>query len=347
MRKKVIVKNKGIGDGEPTFIIAEIASAHEGSINLMKKLIEAAIKSKADAVKFQLFDADELLVKQHPKYKSLKEIEFNEKEWEEIFEYVKSFEIVVLSDVFDIRSVNIADKYVSGFKVHSTNVCDPSLLLYVAKKKKPTLISTGGSTLNEIKKAIEIFKENKNDDIILMHGYQAFPTKIEKNNLNLIKSWRQYFNYPVGLADHIDAESEMAIIIPLIAVALGANVIEKHITLDRSRKGRDYYSALNPKEFEKMVEMIRLTEKSLGSDEFELSEEEKKYRELMKKYIVAKTRIAKGSKITENQIAFKRTLTPGLLPTEKSKIIGKIAKKDIEKDENITIEKVKSNKIES
>lgn len=338
--KPIIIGNKRTGESEPIFIIAEIASAHEGSLKNAKKLLKTAVNAGADAVKFQVFKADKLLTKNHPKYDSFKKIEFNEKEWKKIFQYGEKFNVALLADVFDTESVDLADKYVSAYKIHSTNVSDPYLLLHAAKKRKPILLSTAGCTINEIKTAIKIIK-SANKGIILMHGYQGFPTKLKDINLNLLKTLKELFKLPIGLSDHLDAESDMSITLPLVALAFDVSVIEKHITLDRSLKGRDYYSALNPGEFRMLVKKIREVETVLGAGLPKLSKEELKYREKMKKYIVAKIDIPKETKITENALVFKRTIKPGIPPMKIKKIIGKIANANIKKDENITRGKLK------
>ena len=338
--KQVIIGNKKVGEDAPVFIIAEIASAHEGSLKNAKELLKAAIDSGADAVKFQVFKADELLTKNHPRYESFKKIEFNENEWGRIFQYGNKLKATLLADVFDKESADLVERYVSAYKIHSTNVSDPCLLLHVAKKRKPMLLSTAGCTIDEIRTAVKIIKPI-NKSIILMHGYQGFPTKLEDINLSFLKTLKKLFKLPVGLSDHVDAESDMSVTLPLVALAFDASVIEKHITLDRNLKGRDYCSALNPDEFRTLVDKIRELETALGTGLPRLSKEELNYREKMKKYIVAKVDIPKGTKITEDMLIFKRTVKPGIPPIKIGKIVGKTAKSNIKKDKNITESKLK------
>lgn len=340
----VKIGKHAIGDGRPTFIIVEIASAHGGEIEVCKNLVENASKTGADAIKFQKFTCDELAVPKYRGYKDLKKIEMNEGEWREIIRHAKTFDWEILSDVFDEGSCNLMDELeITAFKIHSTDLSNPYLISHVAKKQKPVLLGVGGSTLEEIKNAIKIIKSSGNENITLIHGFQSYPTRVPDTNLRVIQTLTNTFGLNVGYHDHVDAESELALILPCVAVTFGASVIEKHITLDRSSKGYDYHSALNPDEFERMVKNIRGVEKSFGksfgSDTHEFSAAEQQYREAVRKSIVARADIPLGTKIDLNMLAFKRS-EPGLPPSEAEKIIGRKAKIHIKKDEIITWDKL-------
>ena len=338
--KTIRIGDKKIGNNESVFIMGEIASSHEGSLELAKKMLKAGVETGVDAIKFQIFSAEELLVPEHPKYESFKEIELKEEEWIELSEYSKNFSIMIIADVFDEWSADLADSLeVTAFKIHSTNLSNPHMLKHVAKKEKPIFLATGGSTTKEIKAAIEIVKRNGTEDIILMHGYQGFPSRLENTNLKLIQTLRNKFNLEVGIADHVAAGTDMCIIAPLLAIAFGACVIEKHFTLDRSLKGVDYHSALNPVELKDFVGKVRQAEIAIGSGISEISEEEEEYRKLMKKNIVARVNIIKETMIERDMLAFKRA-SGGLSPAETEKIIGKKTKKDIKENEIISLEMV-------
>lgn len=331
---------KIIGVRQPVFIIAEIASAHQGEIEVCKNLIKEADKAGADAVKFQKFICNELIVPTYPSYHDLKKIEMTEDEWREAIAYAKSFNCEILADVFDERSADLMDELgVVAFKIHSTDLTNPYLISHVARKKKPILLATGGSTLEEIGNAIATAKSCGNKDIILIHGFQSYPTRVEDANLRFIQTLKNAFGINVGYHDHTDAESELALILPCVAIAVGAVLIEKHITLDRSLRGFDYHSALNPDEFKRMVKNIREVEKSFGSGLCEFSDAERVYRNLMKKNIVARVDIPSGTVINMDMLAFKRS-EPGLSPSEAGKIVGKKAKTLMRKDETITWDKL-------
>ncbi len=330
-----------VSEGNKAFVLAEIAGAHEGSIDNMKALIKIASDGGADGVKFQMFKSEELVIKAHPKFSSFKQKEFSKKQWKEIADHARSLGLNVFADVFDKPSLETAEKIgIKAYKVHSTIISDVYLLNDLAKTKKPVMLGIGGSEYREIKEALKILKDNQ---VIILAGYQNFPTRIEDSNLNLMETLKQEFNLPVGYSDHCDAETEMAIILPLLAVAKGACMIEKHITIDRAKKGTDYYSALNLDELKKMVRLIRETKKALGRKTIgNLSDEEKAYRLKMKEFIVASKDIAKGEKISLKMLAFKRTpeAGPGLFPSEAEKLIGKPALRKIKADELVCLSDV-------
>ena len=334
------IGKKMIGANNPAFIIAEIGSAHQGEIEICKTLVKMTSQTGADAIKFQKFICDELVVSADPRYEVYKNIEMNEDNWREIISYTKKFDLEILADVFDERSSDLMDELgVTAFKIHSTDLTNPYLISHVAKKGKPLLLATGGSTMEEIKNAIEIAKSCGNEKVVLVHGFQAYPTRVEDTNLKFIQTLRNTFGLDVGYHDHVDAESELAFILPCVAVAFGASVIEKHITLDRGLRGLDYYSALNPNEFGKMVKIIRKVESSLGSGSCDFSEAEKKYRDTTKKNIVARAGIPAGAIINMSMLAFKRSGS-GLQPSEAAKVVGRKAKTTIKKDEIITWDKL-------
>ena len=339
--QRLKIGDKFIGDGEPAFVIAEVASAHEGKLDLAKKLLDKSKEVGADAVKFQIFQADELLVPSQPKYRSFKEIEFTPEQWLELLDYSKKLEIIFLADVFDIPSLELMDRpEVKGYKVHLTNIANPDMLSSVAKTGKPIFVATGGAKPDEIKTAIDIFKSSGNNNIILMHGYQAYPTELEDVNLRMMSTLKELFQLPVGFLDHVDGGTDMALLMPIVAIALGARVIEKHITLDRSLKGRDYFSSLDPPQFRLLVNNVREVEKAFGKGDFSFSPEELKYRREVMKNIVAAVPIPQGTKVSPDMLAFKRS-SPGLPPTEAAKLLGRVARVNMEKDEVITWDKVK------
>ena len=338
--QRLKIGNKFIGDGEPTFVIAEVAGSHEGSLEQAKRLLEVSREVGADAVKFQIFKADELIVPALPKYHSFKEVEFSPEQWLELLDYSKKLEIIFLADVFDIPSLKLMDRpEVKGYKVHLTNIANPYLLSSIAKTEKPVFLATGGATLEEIRTAIDTLKSNGNSNIIIMHGYQAYPTKLEEVNLRLMSKLKELFHLPTGFLDHVDGGTEMAIIVPIAAIAFGACAIEKHITPDRSLKGTDYFSSLDPPQFQLLMNYIREIEGIFGRGDFSFSPEVLKYRQEVMKNIVAGINIPSGTAISPGMLAFKRS-SPGLSPMEAASLLGKVTRVDIEKDEVITWEKV-------
>jgi len=336
----VKIGKKTIGEDHPVFIVAEVGSAHQGEIETCKNLIKKTSETGADAIKFQKYICDELIVPTDPRYKTFKKIEIGEEGWREIISYAKKFNLEILADVFDERSSDLMNELgVAALKIHSTDLTNPYLISHVAEKRKPILVATSGSTLEEIKNAINVIKSCGNENIVLIHGFQSYPTRVEDTNLKFIQTLKGTFGLNVGYHDHVDAESELALILPCVAITLGASVIEKHITLDRSLRGFDYHSALHSDEFEKMVKNIREVEKSFGSGLCEFSDAEEIYRDTTKKNIVARVDIPSRTVINMDMLAFKRS-EPGLQPSEASKIIGRKAKIPIKKDEIITRDKL-------
>lgn len=338
---RIKIGNRIIEDGRRAFIIADIASAHEGSLEKAKRLVEASANTSVDAIKFQGFIVDKLLVKGHEDYEQFEKVELKEFEWKELLRFAKRFDVEIVAEVFDEGSLDLMHRLgVQAFKIHSTDLSNFYLLGQVARKNKPIFLAAGGSRLDEIQGAISYIRKQGEDRIILMHGFQAFPTRIEDTNLRFIKTLSNMFQVPIGFSDHSNPETKMSKIIPLLSLAFGASVLEKHITLDRSLKGIDYYSALNPSEFKEMIKEIREVEKAFGSFELHLSKDEIGYRNRMKKSIVARVDIPKGTIIKREMLAFKRG-KPGLSPKEVEKIIEKRAIEEIEEDEPITFSKVK------
>ena len=288
------------------FVIAEIACSHEGNLSLAKEIVKEASKTGTDCIKFQKFYADELVNRSHSSYELYKKLEFSNKEWEELISFSKSKNVKIFVDIFGTKSAkNLKKLNIDGHKIHSSDITNPNLLQYLKKSSLPTLISTAGTYPNEIYEALTII-QNKKKEIVLMHGYQGYPTALSDTNLLRILKLKKHFGYKVGLSDHISGSSNMAMIIPLIGIGLGINVIEKHITLDRSKKGIDYYSSLNPNEFKKFVSLIRKTEQSLGKEIFEFSRSEQKYRSGFKKVPFAKKTIQKMSKLQPKLFEYKR-----------------------------------------
>jgi sialic acid synthase SpsE len=332
----VKIGKKAVSAGNPAFIIAEVASAHGGDAEACRELAKKAGQAGADAVKFQVFRAGELVASTDKRFGTFSKIELSGGEWKKTISSAKKLGIEVLADVFDEESLELMDSLgVSAFKIHSTDLENPRLISQVAEKRKPVLLSTGGATPEEIRGAISTIKSHGNNGIILIHGFQNYPTRVEDTNLRMLQALKNDFGLDAGYHDHVDAESPLALVLPCMAVAMGACVLEKHITLNRSLKGYDYQSALNPDEFGKMVKLVREAEASLGSGPQGLTEAEKQYRASTRRSIVAARDIPAGAAISSKMLAFKRS-EPGLPPSEASKLEGKKAKALIKKDELVT-----------
>jgi len=345
---KIRIEDKLIGEEEPCFIIAEAGVNHNGSVELAKKLIDAAKDAGADAVKFQTFKTENVVVKDAQKaeyqkettgegsqYEMIKKLELTEEDFRELADYAEKKDIMFLSSPFDKESVDLLYELdVPAFKVGSGEITNFPLLRYIAKKEKPIILSTGMSTLGEIEEALDVIRSEGVEDIILLHCVSNYPARIEDVNLRAMGTLKQAFKLPVGFSDHT-----LGITAPIAAVALGACVIEKHFTLDRNLPGPDHKASLEPDELKEMVKAIREVEKALGNGIKKPTKEEEKIKKVARRSIVAKVDISKGAIITEDMLDVKRPGT-GIEPKYLKFIIGRKTKEDIKKDEIISLKMI-------
>jgi N,N'-diacetyllegionaminate synthase len=343
--ERVRIGNRLVGEGEACFVIAEVGVNHNGDIKLAKKLIDVAKEAGTDAVKFQAFKAEELVVQDADKARyqkettvvdesqleMIKKLELTESEFTALCGYTRERGLVFLSSAFDNRSVDLLDRLgVVAFKVPSGEITNFPLLTHIARNKKPVILSTGMSTLGEIEEALEIFRNEGLTDVILLHCVTSYPAKVAETNLKAMATLRSAFDLPVGLSDHTSG-----ITVPIAAVAMGACVIEKHFTLDKSLPGPDHRASLEPKELKEMVEAVRDVERALGDGVKQPTVEEEENKLAARRSIVAQTDIPRGVTITKEMLAIKRPGV-GLEPKHIEKICGTKVKVDIREGEYIT-----------
>ncbi len=349
MIAKVTIADRFIGEGQPCFIIAEAGVNHNGDANLAKKLIDVAKEVGADAVKFQTFKAEEVMTQNAQKaeyqkettgaeesqFDMIKKLELTERDFEDLFAYAREKGIIILSSPFDKGSVDLLDELgVPAFKVASGEITNFPLLKHIARKKKPIILSTGMSTLGEVEEALKIIREEGVEEIVLLHCVSCYPAKIGDMNLKAMETLRQAFALPVGLSDHT-----IGITMPIVAVALGACVIEKHFTLDKNLPGPDHRASLEPEELQQMVRAIRDVGKAMGNGIKEPTEEEEKNKKVARRSIVAKVDILEGTIITEEMLGIKRPGT-GIEPKYIEEIAGATTKVDIKRNGRITWSKI-------
>ena len=316
------------------FVIAEMANSHEGNLNLAKKITLAAANSGANAIKFQKFTANELAEPSHENYKLYQKLEMRKSDWIILVKFAKNLKLKVFMDVFGVNSAKSAMNLgVDGIKIHSADLSNPHLLKFLSIQKKPILLSTAGCLLNEIDEALKLLNFIPKE-LVLMHGFQGYPTKASDLNLQKIKKLSDKYQLPIGIMDHISGSSDLSTIIPLLGISLGATIVEKHITLNRSKKGLDYYSSLNPNEFKKMVSLIKTTQKTLGKNTFSLSKNEFYYRLIHKKNPISKRIITKGELLKESDFTFKRTKTKNSISLYE--FLNKRSSKKISKNSTLT-----------
>ena len=329
-------------------IIAEAGINHNGKIEYAKKLIKVAANAGADYVKFQFYKADNQVTKYAPKakyqikntknkqnqYEMIKKCEFSVRQFKILFNYCKKLKIKFLASCFDDESAKNYLK-VGGriFKIASGEINNLSLLEFIGRKNRKIFLSTGLSNMDEIKNALKILIKNgtKKKNIYILQCTTDYPCDINEANLLVIPALSKKFNTKVGFSDHtLTHESAIA------AVALGAKVIEKHITLDKNMSGPDHKASFNPKEFDMYVKSIRKTEKLLGMGQKKPTKNELKNLKLVRKSIVAKTFINKGDIFNHKNIIAKRP-AGGISPLKINNIIGKKSKKNFNIDEKISI----------
>jgi N,N'-diacetyllegionaminate synthase len=328
--------NRQVGEGAPCFVLAEVASAHGGSVDTALKMLDAAFKMGADGVKFQLFRSELLVVRRHPGRKDFDQIEMTPKEWKKILGTAKSSGLVVMAEAFDPPSLEIAaEAAVDGYKVHTTDMENPEFIRAVGAIGKPVFFATGGVAEDAVKDALDLVGAAP---VGLLHGFQTFPTPIEEIRYADLERWKERYRVPVGFLDHTDGGGAFALVAPALAVSYGADLVEKHFTLDRSEKGFDYQSSLSPEDFYRMVELLRQAERARGDVAPAESDGASRYHRLMARSIVAAKLIKRGDVLEAPMLAFKRTdvrFEPGFAPKDKHRIIGRRAARPIQADETI------------
>ncbi|MCA9136333.1 MAG: N-acetylneuraminate synthase family protein [Planctomycetales bacterium] len=322
-------------------VIAEIANAHQGDPKQAIQIGRQAHQAGADAVKLQIYSADELLVKSHPRYDHFKKQAFSRSQWKQVFGELKSIGAKIYCDVFGVDALGIAAHFgADGFKLHSSDLNNTTLLSALSDLPGTIFLSAGGSTAVEIGYAIrKIFSTGDTSRrVVLLHGFQSYPTAVGDANLRRISQLKSWFGgkCEVGYMDHVDGGGPHAILIPQMAVAAGASVIEKHVTLDRSAKGVDYYSSIDVDQFSGFVDAIRDAESACGSFGLVFSESERTYRSQMKKHWVTRSALVAGHVLTEKDLVMKRVAGEESQCVEFEKLIGRELTVDVPEEHPLT-----------
>lgn len=326
------------------FVIAEAGVNHNGNIEIAKKLVDMAVECGADAIKFQTFKAEESTgafaekaqyqkendPNKESQLEMIKKFELPFEQFKKIQKYCKEREIIFISTPDGIESLNyLMYLDVPLIKIGSTEVTNHEFLKNIGKTGKDIILSTGMSTLGEVESALEAIYSTDNKNVKLMHCTTDYPTSVENVNLKAMVTMREAFKIPVGLSDHtMGCEAAIA------AVALGAEFIEKHITLDRNMKGPDHKASMPPNEFKEYVRSIRNTEKLLGDGMKKPTEREIEIKKDVRRSIVAANDLRKGTILEEKMLEYKRPGC-GIEPSMTSIVVGRTLKRDLKKDEVI------------
>lgn len=328
------------------YIVAEIGVNHNGDMKTAKELINAAKKCGANAVKFQTFKAEKLVTKTAPKvkyqlkknceeethYEMLKRLELSEKNQIIIQDYCKKKNIDFISTPYDIDSAKFLHEKlnVAVFKTASADVVDLPLQRYIASTGKPVMVAVGMATLGEIEQVCEIYRKEKNSNLILLHCVSNYPCSDQSINLKVMQTLKDAFHLPVGYSDH--SEGTMA---ATLSISLGAKVIEKHFTLRKYDEGPDHKASDTPEQFRELVTNVRRAELILGDSVKRRQEEENQMAQVSRKSIHVKKTVRKGEKIAAEHLILKRPGT-GIMPAEINRVIGRIARISMHKDYQIS-----------
>jgi N,N'-diacetyllegionaminate synthase len=330
------IGTRDVGAGAPCFVLAEVASAHGGAVDQALRMLEAAFKMGADGIKFQLFRAELLVVRLHPSRRDFDQIELSEKEWRKVLREARASGLALWAEAFDRPSLDLAmEEGADAYKVHTTDMENPEFIRAVSALGRPVFFATGGVPEEAVHEALQLTAEVA---VGLLHGFQSFPTPVEEIRFRELAAWKDRYRVPVGFLDHTDGGSAFALVAPALAAAWGADLVEKHFTLDRSEKGFDYQSSLSPEDFYRMVELLRQAERAAGDGPAGPSEAADRYHRLMARHVVAGALIPRGEVLTAERLAFKRTdsrFEPGFAPRESHRLIGRRASRPIQADETI------------
>lgn len=336
---EIKIGDRLIGDGHPTYVIAEIGVNHNGLLALALELIDASVHAGADAVKFQKRQLDKLYAKKYLDNANagektlrymlpiLQQVELSDDAYFEIVEYCKKKGITFLASAFDPESADFLEQLdVPAYKVASADMTNLPLLDHLIEKGKPLILSTGMSRMEEVEITVEFLKERQ-AQFALLHCNSTYPAAFEDINLRFMNQLRQ-FGVPVGYSGH-----ERGIAVSTVASALGASIIERHITLDRTMDGPDHAASLEPQGFQKMVRDIRQVASALGTGKEKfISRGEILNREVLGKSLVATRQIVPGETITREMIAV-RGPALGISPQNYTRLLGRTADRVIEQDD--------------
>lgn len=328
------------------YLIAETAYHHQGELQYLYRMIDDISDLRLKAIKFHLLlNTQSYMTKTHPLFKELQKWLFTKNEWQKLidYSYKKKLEVIALCD--DVESIEFLLKNkirVAGIELHASCMNDYFMMKKLLKYKGVIILGIGGTTDEEIDYAVKFFNKNKKQ-LLLMYGFQSFPTDYKKINLTKLIKIRDKYKLSIGYADHTSYNDPNNEFISSLACALGFNILEKHYTPQPGKKRIDYQSAVSREQIKKIKQLSELALVVRGSVDVEMSKDEKDYGKIgpMKKAIVSKNLIKKGAKLSFNNLWFKRTDKQSPLKQNQFlSLVGLKAKKDIKKDEIIDFSKV-------
>ena len=332
--KTVYISVKPVGKGYPTYVIAEIGINHNGDMKLAKDTIDAAVESGVDAVKLQTYSTEGFIHPENPIFNAVKSCEFSRNEYVELFDYTRSKGAVVFSTPECLEDIEfIIDLKSPAIKIASMDMNYRQFVQKVAESGSPVIISTGMSYMHEVANSVRWIEETGNNEIILLHCVSCYPTPPEECNLSVIPKLASTFGYPTGFSDHT-----VTLDVPFASACMGANVIEKHFTLDKKLTGPDHAGSADPEDMKTLIGWLRNLESVIGNGIKEPSKSEKVTRLKKRRSIFAKRNLSSGDILTEHDICL---LTPSLPESQLESLesfLGRTVKTEIPKNGIITSE---------
>jgi N-acetylneuraminate synthase/N,N'-diacetyllegionaminate synthase len=331
MPEKITINKRAVGTGEPVFVIAEAGVNHNGQLELAMQLVETAKSAGADAVKFQTFNAENLIApgtvkaeyqkrttgSEESQLEMISRLQLSYEDFRKLKLYSDELGIIFLSTPFDFQSVDFLHELnVPAFKISSGDLTNHPLLKYVAGKNRPVILSTGMSSLDEVREAVHSVRNTSDCDLAVLHCVTSYPADPSEVNLLAMQTMRTTLELPVGYSDHT-----LGIEVPIAAVALGASIVEKHFTMDKTSPGPDHQASLEPDDLRAMITAIRRVELALGDGKKTIAASEKANAAIARRSLVAAQDIPAGAVMTDKLIAIKRPGT-GLPPKMLSQILG-------------------------
>ena len=340
--------NLQVGEGQPVFIIAEIGINHQGDVNIARELVTKAKECGANAIKLQKRSISRILTKEglemvydnqnsfgqtYGEHK--KALELSDSDYHVLNTYCRELDIIFSASGWDEESIDFLDELgVPFFKISSADMTNFPLLTYTAQKNKPMIMSTGMANLEMVKSAYSLVQPI-NNQIAILQCTSTYPSYFSEIHLNVLRTYMKEFpNVVIGYSGH-----EQGIAIPPAAVALGAKIIERHFTLDRTMKGSDHAASLEPQGFSKMVRNIRAIEEAMGSSQKEIQKSESTVFKKLSKSIVSAVEITSGTPITIDMLTTKGPGT-GISPMRINELVGKTSNRDIPADQVIANEDI-------
>jgi len=318
-------------DGTKTYVIAEGGLNHNGDIKIAKQLIEKALECGADAIKFQTYKTENFVRTSNQYFDVFKKAELTFEQFEELNDFSKSLDITFFSTPFDVESAEFLNNLnIPCFKIASSDLTNLPLIENIAKMNKPMIISSGLATMKEIEDAVNCCMYEGNKKVAVLHCVANYPTKPSEVNMNVLSDMKKKFDFPIGYSDN--GESTL---VDIVAVSMGANIIEKHFTLDKKMVGPDHSFSIEPNGLKLLISQINEIDQMKGDGIKTPQQSEIENRLVIRKSLTAKYDLEKDKQIQINDISIKRP-ADGIEPKYLNQILGKTLKSSIKKDSAIT-----------